>query len=296
MPSFVLKNISGYDQSEETIEEAVDRIAKGARHNFDVVKKLLYSNLDDANIREIHADRITAGIIEAERIRIGQGSVFDEGYNPIEKLDTDDVGAMAFEDAVEYAMLGDTLIIGGYLQTVLINADYITAGTITGRTLRTAASGKRVEVNNDNTIKFYNANGHLSATIDAQAAAGAIPRLVIDAPNNTQIRGGSGIIDLTSNIIEISAGGVQAFVNEFAISTDNVYKGGFGSGNLIVKRSEVTHNHGGNTGVAGAHGHLGGGVGTGDQVWVRRGGTGDGEWVTFFAAGDHNHSISQFSI
>ena len=48
----------------------------------------------------------------------------------------------------------------GYLSAILINADDINAGTITGRTLRTAASGQRFIVSADtNTASFYNSSG-----------------------------------------------------------------------------------------------------------------------------------------
>lgn len=40
------------------------------------------------------------------------------------------LGDLASADAVELAMLGTTIIQGGYLQTILINADFITAGEL----------------------------------------------------------------------------------------------------------------------------------------------------------------------
>lgn len=47
-----------------------------------------------------------------------------------------------------------------------LNADVISAGTITGRTLRTAASGQRVEISaSTNTVVAYNASGTAIATI-----------------------------------------------------------------------------------------------------------------------------------
>jgi hypothetical protein len=42
----------------------------------------------------------------------------------------DNIGDMAYEDAVELAKLGDTIVEGGYLQTILINADRIDTGTL----------------------------------------------------------------------------------------------------------------------------------------------------------------------
>jgi hypothetical protein len=52
---------------------------------------------------------------------------------------------------------GYTLIAGGYLQTVYINANYITAGTLTAIAFKTANSGLHIEIPaNDGLIYFYN--------------------------------------------------------------------------------------------------------------------------------------------
>ncbi|MHA1410276.1 MAG: hypothetical protein ACTSQY_08250 [Candidatus Odinarchaeia archaeon] len=54
-----------------------------------------------------------------------------------------------------------------------INADDITAGTITGRTLRTAASGKRFQVDAaDNYAKWYDSNGNEKARIGVSSLGG----------------------------------------------------------------------------------------------------------------------------
>jgi phage minor structural protein len=61
---------------------------------------------------------------------IGPKSVFEEGYDPSEKANRDDLGALAYEDAVEKAMLGTTIIEGGYLKTGFVDASRIDTGTL----------------------------------------------------------------------------------------------------------------------------------------------------------------------
>ncbi len=56
---------------------------------------------------------------------------------------------MAFEDKVELAKLGETIVEGGYLKTILIDAEYIKAGTLTGRTVQTAGEGARMKMHYD---------------------------------------------------------------------------------------------------------------------------------------------------
>lgn len=100
-------------------------------------------------------------------INKGEGSKLDSA------VQGEDLGAMAFENLVEKAKLGDTLIEGGYIKTELLDvndifAQNITAtGTITGGTLvgpkiKTATTGTRVEMRtalypglSDASIVFY---------------------------------------------------------------------------------------------------------------------------------------------
>ena len=72
-------------------------------------------------------------------------------------------GDLATLSLVETAQLGTTVIVGGYIKTSLLTADNIIAGTltgitITGNTIRTSASGLRVEMTSTDTnkISFYN--------------------------------------------------------------------------------------------------------------------------------------------
>jgi hypothetical protein len=57
---------------------------------------------------------------------------------------------MAYEDLVEAAKLGSTVIDGGYIKTNLLTADNIVTGTLTGRTVQTASTGIRTILDSDN--------------------------------------------------------------------------------------------------------------------------------------------------
>ncbi len=61
---------------------------------------------------------------------IGSNTIFEDGYDPSEKMDKVELGDLAFEDAVEKAMLGTTIIEGGYLKTGFVDASRIDTGTI----------------------------------------------------------------------------------------------------------------------------------------------------------------------
>lgn len=108
-------------------------------YNFQLIDRLLKGQgLDGDYIREVPALKIS-GRLEAHQVTIGNESLFAEGYDPeavayqashrIEEL-KGTLGDMAFEDQVELAKLGATVVSDGYLQTILINAASIKAGTI----------------------------------------------------------------------------------------------------------------------------------------------------------------------
>ncbi|MDD2778527.1 MAG: hypothetical protein PHI16_06535, partial [Methanocellales archaeon] len=105
--------------------------------------------------------------LEASKITVVGGKLSDSQINSATtwnaKLDSGDVGDMAFEDLVESAKLGTTIVQGGYIKTSLLNVNDIfsqnitASGTITGPTLQTAATGSRIKIHHD---------GSISGTID----------------------------------------------------------------------------------------------------------------------------------
>ncbi len=121
----------------------------------------------DAKINTLSANKLTAGTIDASVIavtnlnasNISSGTLGDARIGSATawnaKLGVGDVGDMAFEDLVEAAKLGTTVISGGYIITSLLSADNIQAGTLTGRTVQTASSGQRIIMSGaDNTLRF----------------------------------------------------------------------------------------------------------------------------------------------
>jgi len=108
-------------------------------YNFKLIDRLLKGHgLDGEHIREVPALKIS-GRLDANQITVGSGTLFEQGYD-MESVSSqlsmkirelrDSLGDMAFEDQVELAKLGSTIVQGGYLQTIKINAASITAGTI----------------------------------------------------------------------------------------------------------------------------------------------------------------------
>jgi len=69
-------------------------------------------------------------LIDANNIRIDGTTTFGSGYDPSVKLDSSDVWDMAFEDLVEEAKLGSTIIDWWYIATSLLTADNIKTGTL----------------------------------------------------------------------------------------------------------------------------------------------------------------------
>jgi len=108
-------------------------------YNFKLIDRLLKGHgLDGEHIREVPALKIS-GRLDASQITVGSGTLFEQGYDMesvSSQLDMkirelrNSLGDMAFEDQVELAKLGSTIVQGGYLQTIKINAASITAGTI----------------------------------------------------------------------------------------------------------------------------------------------------------------------
>jgi len=85
MPSFVIKQIATPDPMLEGTEEALSRAINTSNRNFDVVKRLLYGQVDSVNIREnsIQADRMDVNdltAITATFSELKAGSTFDYMY------------------------------------------------------------------------------------------------------------------------------------------------------------------------------------------------------------------------
>jgi len=133
--------------------------------------------VDDAHITGI----ITVGHTEA---KCTDPNADQTSANPQSVSWLTDAGAMAYEDLVEKAKLGTTIIDGGYIKTDLLTADNIITGTLTGRTVRTAISGKRVEMQTigdyANSLTVYNSGGNLGLSIYDSSIFGGWSNSIID--------------------------------------------------------------------------------------------------------------------
>lgn len=83
----------------------------------------------------INAEWIDAGVVDAQHISIDGTSTFGTGYDPsvvqgnLTSL-INSMGDMAYEDLVESAKLGSTVIVGGFINSSLLTADNILVGTL----------------------------------------------------------------------------------------------------------------------------------------------------------------------
>jgi len=211
MPSFLIKKINPYDDIEEDLEEAIDRIARTANRNFDVVKRLLYGELDYVNLQDrgITGDKIQTGTIETQHIVAGglDGSAITG------------LGDLAYEDAVEKSQLGTTIISGGYLVTGMVDASRIDTGTINANVIDVInldASEITTGTLDASNINVTNLNGSniTSGTISANRIATNISqvnyRLNVGSGNDLgelQVNNVLTILQSTSNWTSIGVGG-----------------------------------------------------------------------------------------
>lgn len=154
-------------------------------------------------VNQLNFKDVNFGAIRPGAGSVIEGSLIVKGSVEPEKLTG--LGDLAYEDAVEKAKLGATIIDGGYIVTGMINAsridtgtlsadrlsvselnalnikagsvdaEDITGNTITGKTLRTASSGQRVQIgiNETSQVTFYDSNGSLAGALDAERISGS---------------------------------------------------------------------------------------------------------------------------
>lgn len=143
---------------------------------------------------DVNAIRITGGLetVTGAQTKINQALTDFDGT----------LGSLAYDDLVSAAKLDSTVIVGGFIKTSLldaayiksdiINADYIETLGLISNSIKTAASGKRVEIlNSSNDIKFYDTGGALRVTIgediDTPSLSGSGMR--IEGADSTQFIG-----------------------------------------------------------------------------------------------------------
>ena len=144
------------------------------------------------------------------------------------KIDRDGLGKLAFEDAVEYAKLGTTIVVGGYLNTDLIKVRRIDAdsGFIGGFTIE---NGRLV----------WTRSGYFGGTSRSlKLGSGTAKEGVVNVTFNAETDGRFGIASIGSNF-----GGACIYASRNLNASDRSYPlasttyAGFFDGGVYVKGS-----------------------------------------------------------
>ena len=101
-------------------ENAVEKAKLGTTIIEGGYLKTGFVDADRVDTGTLHADRIGVGTITDDKVDETQWKYADEG----------DLGEMSYEDAVEKAKLGTTILEGGYLKTGFVDADRVDTGTL----------------------------------------------------------------------------------------------------------------------------------------------------------------------
>lgn len=109
-------------------KNTVDYAFKKGKLNVATLKGLKVIN-ENTNVTTFEITEDGDTIVNG-KVTIGSNTIFENGYDPSDKMDKVDLGDLAFEDAIEKAMLGTTIIEGGYLKTGFVNASRIDTGTL----------------------------------------------------------------------------------------------------------------------------------------------------------------------
>ena len=326
------------DYSGYSIEELQDALAMISRE----LNYLLNGNLDDDNVR---ANTITAGSVFAENIdttnaKIGAAQIDDltVGTNVAIGTAEDSAGvttivgntitsgyisALSLTVGTEIGLgtaqdsAGVTTIVGNTVTTGFVNAlsitagsvaaNNISAGTITGSILQTAASGTRLVINTSGggNIKYYDSSGTEKGSIYLDSS-----NLLLYGNTYVTVQGGSTASLNAPNTYMYNTshfGGSSANVVQISSSSADYYDGnggatqiatrGWVSGSYMpqtwITNTYESHTHGtGSTGsdTTAAHNHAfldtdyiqcydSGGAATVKKAWVP------------FAGDAHTHSI-----
>jgi len=111
------KIVAGYinninDYLEYKVTEEIDGLK-------DDLGDVAYADLIEA--AQLGETIISGGFINTNMIRIDGMTEFAEGFSPLEKVDQDDVGQVAYYESVEQAMKDETIIVGGFIKTSMIH-------------------------------------------------------------------------------------------------------------------------------------------------------------------------------
>lgn len=135
--------------------------------------------IENADIVNLSADKITSGTLNGINMTIGTGNdVFKASSSGIH-LGNANFGSAPFKVDMDGNLIATSVEVTGAINTQSgseLNLDYVVAGTltagsiqgitITGSTIRTAASGARITLDSGNIQKFYNNSGVLTGQIN----------------------------------------------------------------------------------------------------------------------------------
>lgn len=162
------------------------RDMEDVNYNFQLLDRLVRGNISGEHlatgaIEGVHMADGSVGTHQVDRIEANKVAVRGDRGERIGIHFLANIGDMAFEDMVEEAMLGETIIIGGKIKTELLTADNIRAGTLSGVT---------IDVDTDLTVgeNIYMASNTLGDGIDF----GGYGSIEIEPPSNLYFQSGAG--------------------------------------------------------------------------------------------------------
>ena len=209
----------------KTVEKEDDVEFLSVADTLQKVNQLNFADINYGAIRPgagsvIDGNLIVDGTVSASKI-IVSGIKTSELNNDAGWTDTGDLGDLAYEDAVEKAKLGTTIIDGGYLVTGMITASRIDAGTL---------SADRLSVSELNALNIK------AGSVDAEDITGntITGKTVRTSSGTTRVQ-----MDASSNSIGIISNGrtrvyLGAGVLEFYDSNENFSGNIFGAASNSV--------------------------------------------------------------
>ena len=196
---------------------------------------------DAITAREISANSITANEISANAITTSllQGKAINlaASLGAVQRIELDSGGITGYNSAgtVTFDINGATGTINAAAVTVKnVNADEVTAGTLTGRTVRTSAptsGANRVELGNNNQVGFFRA-GSVSASVVLQP--------LLDSGFNAATLGSTGFPNnfiLVGSLSGAPYGLLQSSTSNQFVVTNNGTLANHGSSNFLTNGS-----------------------------------------------------------
>ena len=207
--------------AQETADESITRIEAG---NITITKAgavaALNQGVDPGNTTTINGGLIKTNTIDAQAISTGtlRSGVVYAGEINADKITSGSISA----DRLTTTSLNANNITAGTIaagrittdsiSAAKINATNIESGTLTGRVVRTASSGKRVQLDNStNSIQFWNSRNQKVGQIDGTTSAGDV--LEVRGPGTPGFTVGAASTLFSGSILTNTAGGLSGNIN-----------------------------------------------------------------------------------